>query len=434
MFLPGKQTEAVHIAGAGRGLWGIAGRARRRCRRRRRRRLATPASTPSGAGLRRQGRPQLAPASRSTELPTDRNPATRQGLHRLPERRHRQGHPPRGPRGHASSIEHIKRYTTNGMATDQGKMSNINGLAIAADALGKPPPQVGLTTFRPPYTPTTFGAFAGYHRRRPFEVTRKTPIDAWAEENGAVFEPVSLWRRAWYFPQGGRGHARRRWPANAGRPAPRSASSTPRPSARSRSSGPTRPSSWSGCTPTPGPSSASGRCRYGLLLGEDGFIRDDGVIGRLAAGPLPRHHHDRRCRARAQHDGGLSADRVAGPEGLADLHHRAVGVDRAATGPNARKLIEPLVEGIDLSDEAFPHMSVAECTIAGLPARLFRVSFTGELGFEVNVPGALRPRPLGRSSARPGSGTTSRPTAPRPCTCCAPRRATSSSARTPTAP
>ena len=74
------------------------------------------------------------------------------------------------------------------------------GRAIAADAVGKPAPKVGLTTFRPPYTPTTFGAFAGYHRGRHFELTRKTPIDSWAEENGAVYEPVALWRRAWYFP------------------------------------------------------------------------------------------------------------------------------------------------------------------------------------------------------------------------------------------
>lgn len=101
------------------------------------------------------------------------------------------------------SIEHVKRFTTNGMATDQGKMSNMNGLKIAADELGRPAPKVGLTTFRPPYTPTTFGTFAGYHKDELFEVTRKTKIDSWAEENGAVFEPVSLWRRAWYYPKAG---------------------------------------------------------------------------------------------------------------------------------------------------------------------------------------------------------------------------------------
>ncbi len=91
------------------------------------------------------------------------------------------------------------------MATDQGKLSNINGLMIAAEALGKAPPKVGLTTFRPPYTPTTFGTFAGYHRGAHFEVTRKTPIDGWAEEHGAVWEPVGQWRRARYFPQAGEG-------------------------------------------------------------------------------------------------------------------------------------------------------------------------------------------------------------------------------------
>src|SRR3546814_20530241 len=87
------------------------------------------------------------------------------------------------------------------MATDQGKTSNMNGLSIASNAVRKVPPSVGLTTFRPPYTPTTFGVFAGYNRGPLFEVTRRAPIDAWAEENGAVFEPVSLWRRAWYFPK-----------------------------------------------------------------------------------------------------------------------------------------------------------------------------------------------------------------------------------------
>src|SRR3546814_2992670 len=89
------------------------------------------------------------------------------------------------------------------MATDQGKTSNMNGLSIASNAVGKVPPSVGLTTFRPPYTPTTFGVFAGYNRGPLFEVTRRAPIDAWAEENGAVFEPVSLWRRDWYFPKPG---------------------------------------------------------------------------------------------------------------------------------------------------------------------------------------------------------------------------------------
>ena len=101
------------------------------------------------------------------------------------------------------SIEHVKRYTTNGMATDQGKTSNINGMSIASEMLLKPANEIGLTTFRPPYTPQSFGAIAGHHKGELFQPTRKTSIDGWAAERGAVFENVAQWRRARYFPVGG---------------------------------------------------------------------------------------------------------------------------------------------------------------------------------------------------------------------------------------
>ncbi len=101
------------------------------------------------------------------------------------------------------SIEHVKRYTTTGMATDQGKLSNMNALAIAAAVQEKSIPEVGLTTFRPPYTPVTFGAFAGPARGELFDPIRKTPIHDWAAERGAAFEDVGLWKRAWYFPRDG---------------------------------------------------------------------------------------------------------------------------------------------------------------------------------------------------------------------------------------
>ena len=141
------------------------------------------------------------------------------------------------------SVEHVKRYTTTGMATDQGKTSNMNALGLIAGALDKSIPSVGTTTFRPPYTPVTFGALVGPARDALFDPVRTTPIHDWAVEQGAAFENVGLWKRAWYFPLAGEDQARRRRPGMPGRTPDASASSTPPRSARSRSSAPTRRSS-----------------------------------------------------------------------------------------------------------------------------------------------------------------------------------------------
>jgi hypothetical protein len=149
------------------------------------------------------------------------------------------------------SIEHIKRYTTNGMATDQGKTSNLNGLQIASGSLAKPVTDIGLTTFRPPYTPQTFGALMGHHKDALFQPIRKTVIDGWAADHGAVFENVAQWRRARYFRKGAktctppwRGNA---WPCASGW-----GCSTLPPSARSKWSAPMPPNSSTACTPTRG--------------------------------------------------------------------------------------------------------------------------------------------------------------------------------------
>ncbi|MBJ3775475.1 sarcosine oxidase subunit alpha family protein [Acuticoccus mangrovi] len=279
------------------------------------------------------------------------------------------------------SIEHVKRYTTNGMATDQGKLSNINALSIAADALATPAPAVGLTTFRPPFTPTTFGALAGHHAGATFEVTRKTPIDPWAETAGAVFEPVSLWRRARYFPQGGETMDE----------------AVARECRATREAVGLFDASTLGKIEVVGPDSAQflhlmytnpfmklavGRCRYGVLLGEDGFIRDDGVIARIDD---TRYH--------------VTTTTGGAPRVLAMMEdylqtewpHLKVWLTStteawatiALNGPKAAEVLAPLVEGIDLA--AFPHMSAATCRVAGIAARLMRMSFTGERGYEVNV-------------------------------------------------
>ncbi len=284
------------------------------------------------------------------------------------------------------SIEHIKRYTTNGMATDQGKTSNLNGLQIASTALAKPITDIGLTTFRPPYTPQTFGALAGHAKGALFQATRTTNIDSWAEEHSAVFELVAQWRRARYFPKAGEDmHA-----------------AVNRECVAVRSSVGIFDASTLGKIEVVGPDAAEflnrmytnpwkalepGRCRYGLLLKEDGFITDDGVSARLA----PDRFHLTTTTGGAARVLNMMEDYLQTE--WPDLNVWLTSTTEqyaviALQGPNARKLLEPLVEGIDLSAEAFPHMAIREGAICGIPTRLFRVSFTGELGFEINVPTA----------------------------------------------
>lgn len=287
------------------------------------------------------------------------------------------------------SIEHVKRYTTTGMATDQGKTSNINGLAIAADAVGRPVPAVGLTTFRPPYTPVTFGTLAHANRGALFDVTRRAPMDEWAEAQGAVFEPVGQWRRARYFPRTGEDMA----------------AAVARECTATRRSLGIMDASTLGKIEVVGPDAAEfvdrmyagpfaklavGRCRYGLMLGENGFILDDGVIGRLAEDRF----HVTTTTGGAAHVLALMEDyrQTEWPDlavWLTSITEQWAVI--AVNGPKARATVAPLIEGIDLDKDAFPHMAVREGRICGVPTRLFRVSFTGELGFEVNVPARFGP-------------------------------------------
>ena len=282
------------------------------------------------------------------------------------------------------SIEHVKRFTTMGMATDQGKTSNLNALAIVARAIDAPIPSVGLTTFRMPYTPTTFGAFAGPSRGDLFDPVRRTPIHAWAAAAGAVFEDVGMWKRARYFPERGEDmHA-----------------AVARECRAVRSACGLFDASTLGKIEVVGPGAAEflerlyvnswanlgvGRCRYGILCREDGFIYDDGVIARLAA---DRFH--------------VTTTTGGAPRVLAmmedyrqtewpDLEVWLTSTTEAwaviaVQGPNARDVLRGCVEGIDLEAAAFPHMSVAAARICGVEGMVMRVSFTGELGYELNVP------------------------------------------------
>jgi sarcosine oxidase subunit alpha len=282
------------------------------------------------------------------------------------------------------SIEHLKRYTTTGMATDQGKTSNLNALAIAAQNLKTSIPQVGLTTFRMPYTPTTFGSFAGISRGDLFDPRRTTPTHGWAQGNGAVFEPVSLWLRARYFPRSLEDmHAAVARECLAVRNACGmfDASTLGKIEVVGADAAEFMNrlyiNSWTGLQP--------GRARYGILCREDGFIYDDGVVARLA----PDRFHVTTTTGGAPRVLAMMEDyrQTEWPDlevWLTSTTEQWAVI--AVQGPHARRVLEPLVSDIDLSAAALPHMAVARGTICGVPMLLFRVSFTGELGFEINVP------------------------------------------------
>jgi sarcosine oxidase subunit alpha len=281
------------------------------------------------------------------------------------------------------SIEHIKRYTTTGMATDQGKTSNLNALAVVSREIDKPIPQVGLTTFRMPYTPITFGSFAGLQRGNLFDPQRVTPMNGWATGRGAVFEDVGLWKRARYFPRASEDMQ----------------AAVARECLAVRSACGIFDASTLGKIEVVGKDAATfmnrmyvnswtklgiGRSRYGVLLRDDGFVFDDGVVARTAE---DRFHVTTTT--------GGAARVLALMEDYAQTEWSDLDVWLTSTteqwaviavqGPNARKVLETLTEEVDLSSAAMPHMSVARGKICGVPMLLFRVSFTGELGFEVNV-------------------------------------------------
>lgn len=282
------------------------------------------------------------------------------------------------------SVEHVKRYTTNGMATDQGKTSNLNALAILAAGLGRSVPAVGLTTFRMPYTPVSFGSFAGYSRGNLFEPVRRTATHEWAAEQNAVFEDVGAWKRARYFPRGGEDmHA-----------------AVNRECVAVRHGCGIFDASTLGKIEVVGPDAATflermyvnswtnlkvGRSRYGILCRDDGFVYDDGVIARLAD---DRFHVTTTtggaARVYALMEDYLQTEWSELAVWLTSITEQYSVI--AVQGPAARRVLAPLVSDVDLSAEALPHMGVATGHIAGVPMRLFRVSFTGELGFEVNVP------------------------------------------------
>lgn len=285
------------------------------------------------------------------------------------------------------SVEHLKRYTTLGMATDQGKISNVSGLAILAEASGRAIPDVGTTTYRPPYVPVSFGAIAGHHRGKDFRPIRLAPSHAWAAEQGAVFVEAGAWLRAQYYPRG----AEQDWLETVNREVK-----------TTRNSVGVCDVSTLGKIEIEGADAGMfldrvycntfstlpvGKSRYGLMLREDGFVMDDGTTSRLA----PERFFMTTTTAQAgrvmQH---LEfCHQVLWP--TLDVQMVSVSEQWAQfsiAGPRSRDVVRKLVdEKFDLSDSAFPYLAAKEITVAGgITARLFRLSFSGEMAYELSVP------------------------------------------------
>jgi methylglutamate dehydrogenase subunit C len=276
------------------------------------------------------------------------------------------------------------------MATDQGKTSNLSGLALMAELTGRSIPQVGTTVFRPPYTPVAIGALAGRHRGREFRPTRLPPAHAWAEAEGAVFVEAGAWLRAQYFPRQGEHD----WLATVTREV-----------ATVRAHVGLCDVSTLGKIDIQGADATAflervyvngwkslpvGRVRYGLMLREDGFVLDDGTTARLGEAHFLMTTTTANAAKVMQH---LEfCHQVLWPE----LDLQMVSVTEqwaqfAIAGPRSREVLGDVVDlEHDISDAAFPYMAAGAVTVGGgIPARLFRISFSGELAYELAVPASF---------------------------------------------
>jgi len=280
------------------------------------------------------------------------------------------------------SVEHVKRYTALGFGTDQGKLGNINGLAIAARSLGISITQMGTTMFRPNYTPVTFGSVAGRNCGALFDPVRYTALHAWHLAQGAEFEDVGQWKRPWYFPKNGEDlHA-----------------AVARECKAVRDSVGLLDASTLGKIDIQGPDAREflnrvytnawtkldvGKARYGLMCKEDGMVFDDGVTACLADNHF------------------LMTTTTGGAARVMqwlEIYHQTEWPDlkvyftsvtdhwatMTLSGPNSRKLLSEVTD-IDLDRDGFPFMTWKEGLVGGVPARVFRISFTGELSYEINV-------------------------------------------------
>ncbi len=281
------------------------------------------------------------------------------------------------------SIEHVKRYTTLGMATDQGRTSNLNGLQLVANVEKKIVPQVGHTTFRPPFTPITIGTIVGREVDMEYMPTRKTPMHTWHEKNNAVFVDAGAWKRPRYYKQGNENlfEASKREARNV------------------REHVGICDVTTLGKIDIKGPDAAEflnrvytnawlklpvGKARYGVMLREDGIVMDDGTTTRISE----NHYHMTTTTAQAANV--LSHLeyylQVVWPELKVNvLSTTEQWAGAALAGPKSRDVLAKLFPDLDVSNEALPFMGYIEGNLFGVKAKIFRISFSGELAYEINV-------------------------------------------------
>jgi sarcosine oxidase, subunit alpha len=281
------------------------------------------------------------------------------------------------------SIEHVKRYTTTGMGTDQGKLGNMHALGIISETAGTKMSDLGTTTFRPPYTPLTFGTIVGRNVGEYFDIFRKTPMHDWHTKNNAKFENVGQWKRAWYYPKKNEDMYQ----------------AVQRESKAARDSAGILDASTLGKIDIQGTDAseflnrvytnawtklAIGKCRYGLMLNEDGMVYDDGVTTRLDE----NHYIMTTTTGGAANVMSKLEDYLQTEWPELDVYLTSV-TDHFATisvcGPNSKKIVSNVIPELDFSDESFPHMSFKNAKIGKINCRVMRISFTGEHSYEINI-------------------------------------------------
>jgi len=385
-FLPRASDEPIHVAGSAAGIWGDqaceeSGRAAGAAAARALGKEAPMVAMPAPGGWSTPMRPlyEIKVSDKKLKSFVDPQNDVTAGDVRLA---HREGY---------VSVEHLKRYTTLGMATDQGKVGNIIGLALMAEALGKEIPEVGTTTFRPPYTPVSLGALAGRGVGAHFRPLRRTPLHDWNLDHGATMTMAGLWHRPWYFARSGETLA----------------DAYVREAATVRQTvglcdvtslgkiavqGPDATEFLNRIYSNPFAKLAVGKARYGIMLRDDGIVMDDGTTWRLS----DTEYFMTTTTAHA-------AKVMAWLEELLqtrwqDLRVQVTSVSdqwagSAVAGPMSRQVLAACVADPAVMDnEAFPFMGVIETTLKGdIPCRIARISFSGELAYEAYVPADYAP-------------------------------------------